>query len=78
MDNALLYASVHSPADKIEKRITFALIHERLYLAESYDEQDDKSAAENIFYISCGGGGSSPSLTDITVSVLAISGVVSC
>ena len=35
MDNAPLHASGHSPADKIEERITFALIHVRLYLAES-------------------------------------------
>ena len=39
MDNALLHASVHYPADKIEERVTFAFIHACLYLAESDDEQ---------------------------------------
>ena len=37
MDNALLYVSGNYPADKIEERITFALIHARLYLSESDD-----------------------------------------
>ena len=46
MCNALLHVSGHYPADKIEERITFALIHACLYLAESYDERDDKSASE--------------------------------
>ena len=57
MDNALMHASGHSPKDKIEERINFALSHARLYLAESDDERDDKSAAANTFDISCGGGG---------------------
>ena len=43
MHHALLHSSRHSPADKIEERNTFALIHARLYLAESDYEQDDKS-----------------------------------
>ena len=52
MDNALLHASGHPPADKIEERITFALRHAHLFLAESDDEQDDKSAAAiHIRYI---------------------------
>ena len=58
MDNALLHTSGHYPADKIEERSTFSLIHARLYLAESDDERDDKSAAANTFDIYCGGGGS--------------------
>ena len=58
MANALLHASVHSPADKIEERITFALSHGCSYLAESYDELANKSAAANTFDVSCGGGGS--------------------
>ena len=62
MDNTLLRASGNSPADKIEERITFALSHARLYFFESDDEQDDKSAAENKFDISCGGGRSRSSL----------------
>ena len=37
VDNDLLHASGHCPADKIEERITFALIHARLYLYESDD-----------------------------------------
>ena len=40
MDNSLLHAYVHSPADKIEEWITFVLIHTHLYLFESDDEQD--------------------------------------
>ena len=59
MDDALLRAAGHYPVDKIEEQITFALIHAGLYLAESDDEQYDKSAAANTFNISCGGGGSS-------------------
>ena len=55
MGNSLLHASGHYPADKIEERINFALIHARLYLSELDDEQDDKSAAANTFDISCGG-----------------------
>ena len=62
MDNDLLHASGHSLVDKIKKRITVALIHARLYLAESDDEIDNKSAAANTFDISCGGGGSRFSL----------------
>ena len=57
METYLLHASELSPVDKIEERITFALCHARLYLAESDDEQDDKYAAENTFDISCGGVG---------------------
>ena len=67
MDNALLHVSGHSSADKIEERITFALSHARLYLAESDDERDDNSAAANTFDISCVGGGSSSSLSAIAV-----------
>ena len=62
MYNALMYAYGHSPADKIEERIPIALIHAHLYLFESDDEQDDKSAAANTFGISCGGGESISSL----------------
>ena len=62
MDNALLHASGHSPADKIEEHIPFALIHAPLYLSESDDEQDNKSAAANTFDILCGGGESRSSL----------------
>ena len=40
-------ASGHSPADKIELHIHFALSHARLYLTESDDERDNKSDAEN-------------------------------
>ena len=78
MDNDILHASGHPPADKIEERITLALIHSRLYLAESDDERDEKSDATNTFDISCGGGGSSSSLLAITVSVSATSYVVCC
>ena len=56
MDNSLLHGSGHYPADKIEERINFALIYARLYLAESDDEQDNKSSAANTFDISCGCG----------------------
>ena len=52
--------------------------HARLYLAGSDDERDDKSAATNKFDISCGGGGSSSSLSAITVSVLATYDVGCC
>ena len=38
MDNDLLHSSGYSLSDKIEERITFALIHASLYLDESYDE----------------------------------------
>ena len=58
MDNSLMHASGHCPSDKIEERMTFALIHENLYLAESDDEQDAKSDAANTFNISRGDGGS--------------------
>ena len=78
MDNYLLHASGHSPADKIENQINFDLIHARLYLAESDDERDEKSSAVNTFNISCGDGGSSSSLSYISVSVLATSNVVHC
>ena len=69
MDNFLLHASGHYPADKKEERITFTLSHARLYLAGSYDERDNKSATSNTFDRSYGGGGSSSSLSAITVSV---------
>ena len=78
MDNALLHASRNSPADKIEERITFALSYAPLYLAESDDERDDNSAAANTFDISCGGGGSSYSLSAITASVSNTPNVVCC
>ena len=78
MDNYLLCASGHSPEYKIEYRIAFALIHARLYLYESDDEQDDKSSAVNTFDISCGNEGSIPSLSAIAVSVSATSDVVRC
>ena len=57
MDNALLRASGISPEDKIEEQIPFALCNAPLYLTVSYDDWDDKSASENAFDISCGGGG---------------------
>ena len=78
MDNALLCASVLYPEDKIEERIPFALCHARLYLTVSYDDWDDKSAAENTFDISCGGGVSISSLPAITVYILDTSDVVGC
>ena len=78
MDIALLNASGHSPAYKIEYRITFSLIHARLYSAESGDDQDDKSAAENTFYISCVDGGYISSLSAIVFSVSATSDVICC
>ena len=62
MDNALLHESGLSPVDKIEERITFSLCHASLYLAESDNDLDTKSAAENTFGISCGSGGSSSPL----------------
>ena len=62
MDNALLHASGISPKDKIKERIPFALCYARLYLTELNDDWDEKSAAENTFDISCGGGGSRYSL----------------
>ena len=69
MDNDLLHLYGHSPADKIEYRITFALSHAPLCLAESDDERDAKSDAANTFDISCGDGVSSSSLSAINVSV---------
>ena len=78
MDNALLHASGHYPVDKIEERITFASRHARLYLSESYDEQDDKSTAAITFYICCGDRGYSYSLSAITVSVFDTSDLVCC
>ena len=78
MDNALLYASGHSPAEKIEEQITLFLRHARRYLAESDDEQDYKSATANKFDISCGGELSSALLPAITVSVSATSDVFCC
>ena len=62
MDNAILHASGHSPAYKMEEWITLALSHSRLYLSESYDEQDGNPDAANTFDASYGGGGSSSSL----------------
>ena len=52
--------------------------HVRSYLSESDDEQDNKSASENTFDRSCGDGGSSSSLSAITVSVSASSYAVHC
>ena len=78
IDNALLHASVHYSEDKTEEQITFVLSHACLYLSESDDEQDNKSAAANTFNISCGGGWSSYLLSAITVSVSDTSDVVSC
>ena len=76
MNNAILHASGYPQADKIEDRIMFALGHARLYLAESYDEQDDKSANANTLYISCGGGVSRSSLSAIPDYVSYTSNVV--
>ena len=78
MDNALLHASGHPPADKTEEQINFALSHAHLYLDESDYERDSKSASENTFDISCCGGVSSSSLSSITVYVSATSDVVCC
>ena len=78
MGNDILHASGHSLADKIEERIIFALSHAHLYLAESDAERDDKSAAANTFDISCGDGGSSCSLSAITVYVSSTSDLVRC
>ena len=52
--------------------------HARLYLAGLDDERDSKSAAANKFDISYGGGGSSSSLSVITVFVLATFNVFYC
>ena len=73
-----MHVSGNSPADKIEEHIIVSLSHARLYLAESDGKLDDKSAAANIFYISCGDGGCSSSMSAITVSVSATSNVVCC
>ena len=62
----------------MKERITFSLSHAHLYLAESYDERNDKSATANTSNISCGGGGSSSSLLSITVDVLDTYDVVHC
>ena len=62
IENAQLRVSGLSPEYKIEEQIPFALCHARLYLTESYDDWDDKSAAANTFDVSCGGGGSRSSL----------------
>ena len=78
MYNSLPHTSGNYPADEIEERIIFSLIHARLYLAESDDERDNKSAAANTFFISYGGGGYRSSLSSITVSVLDTSNVVRC
>ena len=78
MDNAVLNASGNPPADKTEERITFDLSHARLYLSESDDERDNKYSDANTFYISCGGGGYTSSLSAITVSVSVTSDVVCC
>ena len=43
MDNSILNASGHYPANKIEERISFALSHAHLYLSELDDEQYNKS-----------------------------------
>ena len=76
--NDLIHMSGHLPAYKIEEQINFALSHACLYLSESDDEQDEKSAAENTSDISYGGGISSSSLSAIAVSVLATSDVFCC
>ena len=78
MENDLMHASGHSPSYKIEERTNFALSHAHLYLSESYDEQNNKSAAANTFYISCSGGESSSSLSSITVYLSATSDVFCC
>ena len=78
MDNALLHASGNYPAHKIEEQINLILIHVCLYLAESYDERDNKPAAANTFNISCGGVEYSFLFYTITVSVLDNSDLVCC
>ena len=78
MENDILHASGHYPEDKIEEWIAFDLSHARLYLAESDDERKEKYAAANTLGISCGGGGSISSLSDITIYVSATSNVVCC
>ena len=76
MDDSILRAFGRSLADKIEERITFSLSHARLYLDESDDERDDKSASANTFNIYCGDGGSISSLSAITVSLSSTSYIV--
>ena len=71
IDHYLMNAFRHSPANKIEEYINFALSHVCLYLAESDDEQDYNSADANTFDISCGDGGYSSSLSSIDVSISA-------
>ena len=78
MVNAVLHASGDSSPYKIKERITFALSLALLYLDDSDDELDDKSAAANTFDISCGGGGFRSSLSDRIVSVPATSDAVCC
>ena len=56
--------------------MSFVLSHACLYLSESDDKKDDKSAAVND--ISCGDGGYSSSLSAIDTYVLATSDVVCC
>ena len=63
MDNDILHASGHPPADKIEERINFALSHVHLYLSESDDERYNTYAPANTFDISCDDGESSSSLS---------------
>ena len=69
MYNDILHVYGHYPEDKTEERIAFSLSHARLYLSESDDEKDDKSAVAKTFDIFCGGGVSISSLSVINVSV---------
>ena len=78
MDNALLHAFGHTPADKIEERINFTKIHASLYWSESDDERDKNSSAANTFDIFCGDVGSSSSLSAITIYVSSTSNVYRC
>ena len=57
MENDLLHESGIFQEDKIEEQIPFTLCHARLYLTESYDDWDYKSASANTFNISCCDGG---------------------
>ena len=77
MYNDLLHSSGNYPADKIEEWITFALIHARLYLSESDNEQDGKSAVskKSIHPVVVE---DLSSLSAINVSVLDTSNVVCC
>ena len=77
-DNAVLHVSGRSPANKIEERINFAWSHVSLYLFESDNERDHKSASANTFDISYGGGRSRSSIYSITVSVLDTSDEGGC